>query len=50
VGNPIHLHFPANCLHLFDANEVAVKRSVDANPMGQPMLAGVSITRTASVG
>ena len=50
VGNPIHLHFPANCLHLFDANDVAVKRSVDENPMGQPMLAGVSISRTASVG
>ena len=49
VGNPIHLHFPPNCLHLFDANDVAAKRSVDENPQGHPLLAGVSITRTASV-
>ncbi len=47
VGNPIHLYFPSNCLHLFDANEVATKRTIGENLMSQPMLAGVSITRTA---
>jgi multiple sugar transport system ATP-binding protein len=47
IGNPIHLYFPPNCMHLFDADDVAAKRSVDENPLDQPMLAGVSITRTA---
>ncbi len=47
IGNPIHLYFPSNCLHLFDANDVATPRTVGDNLMSQPMLAGVSITRTS---
>ena len=47
IGNPIHLYFPSNCLHLFDANDVATPRTVGENLMSHPMLAGVSITRTS---
>ncbi|MBS0340579.1 MAG: sn-glycerol-3-phosphate ABC transporter ATP-binding protein UgpC [Proteobacteria bacterium] len=47
VGNPIHLHFPSRSLHLFDESDVAVPRTVGENLMTQPMLAGVTITRTA---
>ena len=50
IGSPIHLHFPPSCLHLFDANDVAAKRTVaNGDPLGQPLLAGVSISRTATV-
>jgi multiple sugar transport system ATP-binding protein len=47
VGTPIHLHFPSNCLHLFDADDVAARRTVGGNLLSQPMVAGVTISRTA---
>jgi multiple sugar transport system ATP-binding protein len=47
VGAPVHLHFPPNCLHLFDADEVATPRTADVHLLSQPMLAGVSISRNA---
>ena len=47
IGNPIHLHFPQHCLHLFDSNEVAAKRTAEQSVLSQPMVAGVSISRTA---
>lgn len=46
VGNPIHLHFPSKSLHLFNEADVAMPRTVGENHMTQPMLAGVTITRT----
>ena len=48
IGSPIHLHFPPDALHLFDADGVATKRTVEAHPPGRPMLAGVSISRAAT--
>jgi multiple sugar transport system ATP-binding protein len=48
IGNPIHLYFPPSFLHLFDADDIAVQRTVDANPLGQPLVAGVTIARTAT--
>jgi multiple sugar transport system ATP-binding protein len=48
IGNPIHLHFPSNCLHLFDEGGVATPRTVGENLLSQPMVAGVSISRTTS--
>ena len=47
VGNPIHLHFPSRSLHLFDESDVAMPRTVGEHFMTQPMLAGVTITRTS---
>ena len=47
VGNPIHLHFPSRSLHLFDEADVALPRTVGEGLMTQPMLAGVTITRTS---
>jgi multiple sugar transport system ATP-binding protein len=48
IGNPIHLHFAPNCLHLFDEGGVAMPRTVGENLLSQPMVAGVSISRTAT--
>ncbi len=48
IGNPIHLHFPQHSLHLFDSNDVAAKRTTDPGVLGQPLVAGVSISRTNS--
>jgi len=45
IGTPIRLYFPPNCLHLFDANEVATPRTVGENLLSQPLVAGVSISR-----
>jgi len=47
VGSPIHLRLPPTSLHLFDENDVAMPRTAQASLLTQPMLAGVSITRTA---
>jgi multiple sugar transport system ATP-binding protein len=47
IGHPIHLYFPPNCLHLFDANDVATPRTASGTLMSQPLLAGVSISRNA---
>ncbi|HKX44552.1 MAG TPA: sn-glycerol-3-phosphate ABC transporter ATP-binding protein UgpC [Burkholderiaceae bacterium] len=47
VGNPIQLHFPPDCLHLFDDAEVAMPRTAGENLLSHPMVAGVSITRSA---
>ncbi|APW37039.1 hypothetical protein RD110_07350 [Rhodoferax koreense] len=49
VGNPITLYFPPQCLHMFDANDVALKRTVDADVLGQPLVAGVTVARTRTV-
>jgi multiple sugar transport system ATP-binding protein len=46
IGSPIHLHFPPHCLHLFDSNDVATKRTSEQRMLSQPLVAGVSITRT----
>ena len=48
IGNPIHLHFPANSVHLFDATGVAAVRTVPESFLSQPMVAGVSISRTTT--
>ncbi|CAN5732739.1 sn-glycerol-3-phosphate ABC transporter ATP-binding protein UgpC [soil metagenome] len=47
IGNPVHLYFPPNCLHLFDADDVAAPRTVGENLLSQPLVAGVSISRTS---
>jgi multiple sugar transport system ATP-binding protein len=47
VGSPIQLHFPADCLHLFDDADVATPRTVGGSLLSHPMVAGVSITRSA---
>jgi multiple sugar transport system ATP-binding protein len=48
IGNPIHLHFPSNCLHLFDDTGVATARTVGEHFLSQPLVAGVSISRTTT--
>jgi multiple sugar transport system ATP-binding protein len=48
VGTPIQLYFPADCLHLFDSGDVAVPRTVGVHLLTQPLVAGVSISRTHS--
>ncbi|HSI56726.1 MAG TPA: sn-glycerol-3-phosphate ABC transporter ATP-binding protein UgpC [Ideonella sp.] len=48
VGEPVHLHFPSWCLHLFDGNDHACKRTVTPETLGQPHVAGVSISRAAT--
>jgi len=51
VGDPVHLHFPANSLHLFDSEEHACKRTARAEGLSQqPHVAGVSISRAATAG
>ncbi len=50
VGEPVHLHFPPQCLHLFDADEHACKRTTELEVLGQPHVAGVTISRTATSG
>ena len=45
VGTPISLHFPPDALHMFDTHEVAQKRTSAAATLGQPLVAGVSISR-----
>jgi multiple sugar transport system ATP-binding protein len=47
VGEPVELHFPRHSLHLFDADEIACRRTATFELMGQPHLAGVAITGTA---
>ncbi|MDB5846377.1 MAG: hypothetical protein JWP29_129 [Rhodoferax sp.] len=49
VGTPISLYFPPDALHMFDANDVAQKRTSAAATLGQPLVAGVSISRTSTV-
>ncbi|WP_082497768.1 ABC transporter ATP-binding protein [Pseudorhodoferax sp. Leaf267] len=49
VGSPISLYFPPQDIHVFDGNDVAVKRTADTLTHDQPpMVAGVSISRTSS--
>ena len=49
VGSPISLYFPPQDIHLFDSTDVAVKRTANIVTHEQPpMVAGVSISRTAS--
>jgi multiple sugar transport system ATP-binding protein len=48
VGHPISLYFPPQSVHLFDAADVAVPRTADMQTQDQPLVAGVSISRTAS--
>ncbi|CAN7756080.1 sn-glycerol-3-phosphate ABC transporter ATP-binding protein UgpC [Pseudorhodoferax sp. LjRoot39] len=49
IGSPIALHFPPQHCHLFDGDDVALQRTVDPLILsGQPVVAGVSITRTAA--
>jgi multiple sugar transport system ATP-binding protein len=48
VGNHVHLYFPPHCMHLFDAEGVAAKRTADPEILGQPMVAGVSISRASA--
>lgn len=50
VGNPVHLHFPPHCTHLFDDNGVATKRTAPSEILGQPLVAGVSISRATTHG
>jgi multiple sugar transport system ATP-binding protein len=50
VGAVVHLHFPPPCLHLFAEDEHACKRTVQPELLGQPHVAGVTITRTATTG
>jgi multiple sugar transport system ATP-binding protein len=50
VSEAVHLHFPPQCLHLFDADEHACKRTARLEVLGQPHVAGVSITRAATAG
>ena len=47
IGHPIRLYFPPDCLHLFDADDVAAPRTA-GNLLGQPLVAGVSISRTTA--
>jgi multiple sugar transport system ATP-binding protein len=49
VGTPISLYFPPDALHMFDADDVAQKRTSAAATLGQPLVAGVSISRTNTV-
>ena len=48
VGNPVHLYFPPHCMHLFDDNGVATKRTAPQEILGQPLVAGVSISRATT--
>jgi multiple sugar transport system ATP-binding protein len=48
VGAPVHLHFPAHSLHLFDEHDAACPRTSQPEMLGQPLLAGVTISRTAT--
>jgi multiple sugar transport system ATP-binding protein len=48
VGNPIQLYFPPHCLHVFDENDVATPRTAEPHLLSQPLVAGVSISRTAT--
>jgi multiple sugar transport system ATP-binding protein len=50
VGNPVHLHFPPHCMHLFDENGVATLRTTRPEILGQPLVAGVSISRATAHG
>jgi len=47
VGNPIQLHFPPDSLHLFNDADIAMPRTVGGDLLSHPMVAGVSITRSA---
>jgi multiple sugar transport system ATP-binding protein len=47
VGSLVHLYFPPHCLHLFDENELAARRTTPQSILSQPVVAGVSISRTA---
>ncbi|MDB5896140.1 MAG: hypothetical protein JWQ88_3671 [Rhodoferax sp.] len=49
VGQPITLYFPPQCVHMFDSSDVALKRTVDAHVLGQPLVAGVTVARTNTV-
>jgi multiple sugar transport system ATP-binding protein len=49
VGNPISLYCQPRDIHMFDANDVALKRTGDALAQTlAPLVAGVSISRTPS--
>ena len=48
VGGAVNLYFPPHCMHLFDENDVATKRTAHPEILGQPLVAGVSISHATT--